>query len=209
MLMRKLICFAALCLGGVLVAQQEAAVSLDVSSSGGLSTAAPSADYQLLPSDLLQVRVFQEEDMTREVAVSQDYTISLPLIGSINVKGRSLRQTEDLIRQLYDRDYLVNPQVTLIVKRYAERTVNVLGSVNSPQAVSFPPERGLTLLEAIARAGGFSRLANRSQVKVVRRDENGQSTTYTINADRLISGSSSSGWQLQVDDIIEVPERFL
>ena len=147
--------------------------------------------------------------MTREVAVSQDFTISLPLIGIINVKGRSLRQTEDLIRQLYDRDYLVNPQVTLMVMRYAERTVNVIGSVNSPQAVSFPPERGLTLLEAIARAGGFSRLANRSQVKVVRRDDKGQSTTYTVNADRLISGSSDSAWPLQVDDIIEVPERFL
>lgn len=209
---RNLFCLVAIFWGTIVGAQEQASlvsVETTTASSGGLAIAVASADYQLRPSDLLQVRVFQEEDMTREVAVSQDFTISLPLIGIINVKGRSLRQTEDLIRQLYDRDYLVNPQVTLMVMRYAERTVNVIGSVNSPQAVSFPPERGLTLLEAIARAGGFSRLANRSQVKVVRRDDKGQSTTYTVNADRLISGSSDSAWPLQVDDIIEVPERFL
>jgi polysaccharide export outer membrane protein len=209
---RNLFCLATILWGSVFVAQaQSGQVSSETTAvtSGGLAVASISADYQLRPSDLLQVRVFQEEDMTRDVAVSQDFSISLPLIGIINVKGRSLRQTEELIRQLYDRDYLVNPQVTLIVLRYAERTVNVIGSVNAPQAVSFPPERGLTLLEAIARAGGFSRLANRSQVKVVRRDDKGQSTTYTVNADRLISGSSDSAWPLQVDDIIEVPERFL
>jgi polysaccharide export outer membrane protein len=178
-------------------------------TSAGLQASSPSADYKLLPSDFIQVRVFQEEDLTREVSVSQDYTISLPLVGTIDVRGRSLRQTEELIRQLYDRDYLVNPQITLVVLRYAERTVNVIGSVNSPQAVPFPPERGLTLIEAVARAGGFSRLADKTKVRIVRTDDKGVNTTFTINVDRLIDGRSASNWPLEVDDIVEVPERFL
>jgi len=132
----------------------------------------------------------------------------LPLIGSVDVRGRSLRQTEELVRQLYDKDYLVNPQITLVVMRYAQRAVNVMGSVNAPQAVPFPPERGLTLLEAIARAGGFSRLADKSKVRIVRTDDKGVNTTYTINVDRLIDGRSSSSWPLQVDDVIQVPENF-
>ncbi len=180
----------------------------DQELSGALPTEVSSADYKLLPSDFLQVRVFQEEDLTREVSVSQDYTISLPLIGTIDVRGRSLRQTEDLIRQLYDRDFLVNPQITLVVLRYAERAVNVIGSVNSPRAVPFPPERGLTLIEAVARAGGFSRLADKSKVRIIRTDDQGNNTTYTINVDRLINGRSASSWPLQVDDVIEVPEGF-
>ncbi len=174
-----------------------------------MAPAAATADYKLLPSDFLQIRVFQEEDLTREISVSQDYTISLPLIGTVDVRGRSLRQTEELVRQLYDRDYLVNPQITLVVLRYAERAVNVIGSVNAPQAVPFPPERGLTLIEAVARAGGFSRLADKSKVRIIRTDDKGVNTTYTINVDRLIDGRSASSWPLQVDDVIEVPEKFL
>lgn len=157
---------------------------------------------------MLQIRVFQEDDLTREVSVSQDFTISLPLVGTIDVRKRSVRQAEEFIRQLYDRDFLVNPQVSLIVLKYAERAVNVIGSVNTPQAVPFPPERGLNLLEAITRAGGFSRLADKTRVRIIRKDDKGVGVTYTINAEKLISGTSDNSWSLQVDDVIEVPERI-
>ncbi len=156
----------------------------------------------------MQVKIFQEEDLTREVSVSGGYTISLPLIGTVDIKNRSVRQVEEAIRQLYDRDYIVNPQVNVIVLKYAERSVNVIGSVNTPQAVPFPPERGLTLLEAIARAGGFSRLADRSKVVITRTDEKGVSTTFTVNAEKLIGGKSANTWPLQVDDVVYVPENI-
>jgi len=172
------------------------------------SSATPTNDYLLRPSDLLQIQIFQEEDLTREVSVSQEYTISLPLIGTVDARNRSVRQVEELIRQLYDRDYLVNPQVTLIVVRYAERSVNVIGSVNVPQAVPFPSERGLTLLDAIARAGGFNRLADRSKVSITRTDDSGVSRTFTVNAERLIDGNTANLYQLQVNDVINVPEKF-
>lgn len=179
-----------------------------VAPSPESTTLAISTDYVLRPADILQVKVYKEEDLTREVSVSQEYTVSLPLIGNVSVKNRSVRQVEEMIRQLYDRDFLVNPQVTLIVLKYAERAVNVIGSVNSPQAVPFPPERGLTLLEAVARAGGFSRLADRSKVKIIRTDEKGVSTTFTINADKLMESRSANLWALQVDDVIQVEERI-
>jgi len=172
------------------------------------STAVQTNDYLLRPSDILQIQIFQEQDLTREVSVSQEYTISLPLIGTVDARNRSVRQVEELIRQLYDRDYLVNPQVTLIVLRYAERSVNVIGSVNVPQAVPFPSERGLTLLDAIARAGGFSRLADRSKVSITRTDDGGVSRTFTVNAERLIDGNTANLYQLQVNDVINVPEKF-
>lgn len=170
--------------------------------------AAGTVDYMLRPSDILQVKVFQEEDLTRETSVSKEYAISLPLIGTVDLRNRTVRQAEELIRQLYDRDYLVNPQVTVIVLRYAERAVNVIGMVNSPQAVPFPPERGLTLLEAIARAGGFNRLADRSKVSITRTDDRGVASTFTVNADRLLDSRSPNSWTLQVDDVIFVPEKF-
>lgn len=171
--------------------------------------AASSTDYVLRPADVLQVKVFKEEDMTREISVSTEMNISLPLIGNVDVRNRTVRQLEEVIRQLYDRDFLVNPQVTVIVLRYAERAVNVIGQVNSPQAVPFPPERGLTLLEAIARAGGFNRLADRKKVTITRTDEKGVSNTFTINTEKLLDSKSANLWPLQVDDVVFVPEGFL
>ena len=171
--------------------------------------AAAVLDYLLQPSDLLDVQIFQEENLKRSVRVSQEYSITLPLIGKVDVKGKSLRQAEDLIRELYARDYLVNPQINVVVIEYAKRSVNVIGQVNQPGAVLFPQEQGLTLLDAVSRAGGFSRLANRSQVKLTRTNADGKSDTYVIDADDLIKGRSSNIWPLLVNDIIFVPERIL
>jgi polysaccharide biosynthesis/export protein len=170
---------------------------------------AAALDYLLQPSDLLNVQVFQEENLKRDVRVSQEYSITLPLIGKVDVKGKTLRQAEELIRQLYDRDYLVNPQINVVVVEYSKRTVNVIGQVNQPGAVLFPQEQGLTFLDAVSRAGGFSRLANRKQVKLTRTNSEGKSETYIINADDLIRGDSSNTWQLQANDIIFVPESIL
>jgi len=188
--------------------QQPVSAQSAESPASPVPPVSPTTDYVLRPSDILQVKIFQEDDLTREVSISGGYTISLPLIGTVDIKGRSVRQVEEIVRQLYDRDYIVNPQVTVIVLKYAERSVNVIGSVNSPQAVPFPPERGLTLLEAIARAGGFSRLADRSKVVITRTDEKGVSTTFTVNAEKLIGGKSANLWPLQVDDVVHVPENI-
>jgi polysaccharide export outer membrane protein len=179
------------------------------STTSGATASNSSTDYMLRPADILQIKVFQEEDLTREVSVSREYAISLPLIGAVDLRNRSVRQAEDLIRQLYDRDFLVNPQVTVVVIKYAERAVNVIGQVNSPQAVPFPAERGLTLLEAIARAGGFNRLADRANVKITRTDDKGISTTFTVNAEKLLDSSKMTNLvTLQVDDVVFVPEKF-
>ncbi len=171
--------------------------------------AAAALDYVLLPSDLLSVQIFQEENLKRDVRISKEYSITLPLIGKVDLKGKTLRQAEDLIRELYDRDYLVNPQVNVVVVEYAQRSVNVIGQVNQPGAVLFPQEQGLTLLDAISRAGGFSRLADRKQVKLTRTNADGKTDTYIINANDLIGGSSSNSWPLLVNDIIFVPERII
>lgn len=183
---------------------QESSPEVKISAVGSTKT-----DYVLLPADILQIKVFQEEDLTREVSISQERTLSLPLIGTVEVAGKTVRQAEELIRQLYDKDFLVNPQVSVIVLKYAERTVNVMGSVNQPQAVLFPPERGLTLLDAIARAGGFNRYANQEAVVVTRTDEKGQSTTFTVNVKKLIDSASPNQIPLQVGDVVTVREKFL
>lgn len=166
-------------------------------------------DYVLQPSDLLRVVVFQEPDLFREVRISQESTINLPLIGMLDLKGKTVRQTEEMIRELYDRDYLKNPQITITVAEYTPRTVQVMGAVNQPGAIPFTPEQSMNLLEAIARAGSFNRLADRRRVRLTRTMEDGQTKNETINADDLIQGNSAEQWLLRKGDIIFVPERIL
>lgn len=191
-----------------------AARAADAADNGAGAQDAPispsaGVDYILQPSDLLRVQVFQEDDLMREVRISQEYTITLPLIGTVDLRNKSLRQAQDYIRDLYNRDYLVNPQVNIIVLEYAKRTVNVLGSVNTPGSVPFPPEQGMNLLDAISKAGGFNRLADRKRVKLTRVSVDGKTENYIINADEIIQGSATQAWPLMKDDVIFVPERVL
>ncbi len=174
----------------------------------GVMGQSTSADYILQPSDLIRVQVFQEDDLTREVRISQESSITLPLIGTIDLRGNSVGRAQERIRELYAADYLVNPQVNIIVVEYSKRSVNVLGSVNSPGAVPFPPEQGMNLVDAIARAGGFSRLADRKRVKLTRVTE-GKTENFIINADEVIQGNADQTWSLLKDDVIYVPERVL
>lgn len=167
------------------------------------------ANYVLQPSDVIKIQVFQEDDLTREVRLSQESTVSLPMIGTINLKGKTLAEAQEMIRSLYDRDFLVNPQVTVFIFEYSKRNVNVLGSVNTPGVVVFPQETGLNLVEAIARAGGFSRLADKKRVKLTRVVANGNTENFTINVDEIMQGSATESWPLIKDDVIWVPERIL
>src|SRR4051812_4844528 len=142
---------------------------------------ADATDYVLQPSDLIRVMVFQEPDLLREVRITQEFTITLPLIGTIDVHNKTVRQTEEIIRDLYNKDYLVNPQVNLTVLEYTQRTVQVVGSVNNPGAVVFPPEQKMGLVEAIARAGGQSRIADLKKVRLTRTNAEGKTENFIIN----------------------------
>jgi len=186
----------------------KAADSSDLGSSEEPS-ARERGDYVLQPLDLLQIRFFQESDMDREVRISREDTVTLPLVGSVVLRGLTLSEAESELRVLYDRNYLVNPQVNVVVLEYSRRTVNVLGSVTAPGQIAFPQEEGLTLLDAISRAGGFTRLAERRKITLTRKLDSGKIETFTIDANDFIEGDSEERWVLETDDLIYVPERFL
>jgi polysaccharide export outer membrane protein len=172
---------------------------------------APPGDYVLQPMDVLRVQVFQEEDINKqgEVSISQEHTIVLPLIKTVSLKGKTVRQAEAMIRDLYDKDFIVNPQVSVIVLKYAERSVNVIGAVNSAGRIQFPQERGLTIVDAISLAGGQNRLSDLKRVKLTRKKPSGEVTTQEIDVDALMKRGGRDAVPLEKGDVIFVPERIL
>jgi polysaccharide export outer membrane protein len=186
------------------------AVLLPAAEESARSTPpAESVDYILQPSDLIRVMIFQQPDLLREVRLTQEHTVTLPLIGTIELKGRTVRQAEEIIRALYDKDYLVNPQVNITVLEYSQRTVQVVGAVFNQGAVVFPPEQKMGVVEAIARAGGQTRLADLKRVRLTRTNADGKTENFIINVDDLMKGASGQQWLLQKGDVIFVPERLL
>ena len=156
--------------------------------------------------------VFQHDDLNKQteaVSISQEYSVSLPLVGTLNLRGKTVRQAEALIREAYDRDYLVKPQVSVIVVKYADRSVNVIGNVTTAGRVQFPQERGLSIIEAIALAGGQTRLADLKKVKLTRKKENGDTEVQEIDVDALMKKGGRDAFPLQKDDVVFVPERIL
>jgi polysaccharide biosynthesis/export protein len=189
--------------------ENTAAKSQSEGRSGSARPEAAAGDYVLQPQDLVRVQVFQEPDLERELRVSQEASVALPLIGNVEVRNKTVRQAEEIIRRLYDADYLVNPQVNLTVLEYAPRSVDVVGAVNTPGVVYFPKEEGLTLIGAISRAGSFNRLANKKQVTLKRTLPDGRIETFRIDVDDLMKGETTDKWPLQPGDVITVPERIL
>jgi len=87
--LRRTLATLALC---VLPAVAQAQATVSSTTSTPASQGSSTADYMLRPADILQIKVFQEEDLTREVSVSREYAISLPLVGTVDLKNKSVRQ---------------------------------------------------------------------------------------------------------------------
>src|SRR2546430_16619602 len=187
------------------------AISSDVRTSTQLSTSAPPAavaqTYVLSASDVVQVKVYQEDDLETKVRIARDGTTSFPLIGVIKLGGKTVEQAANLIRDELGKDYLVNPQVTLTVIEYAKRRFTVLGQVQKPGTYEIPNEESVTLLQAIAMAGGYTRLANKANITVTR-SPNGKKATFSLDVNHATNDLKTEPFVILPDDTITVPERL-
>ena len=180
----------------------------DESPKTNVPVSSAPADYKIRPLDLVDIRVFQEEDLTMTNKVSQAGTLTFPLIGSVKVSGLRVQEAEQLITDKLKDGYIRNPQVTILVKEYAARRVSVLGEVKKPGTVEIPPEEALTLLQAVAYAGGFQNVAKTDEV-IVRRMIDGKETKTKVNATRLMrADAAETDYPLEPGDIVYVPTRF-
>jgi polysaccharide biosynthesis/export protein len=122
-------------------------------------------DYTISSQDILQVAIFQVPDLNRTVRVDGGGFVSLPLIGRVPVRGKTLLQAQDEIGARYSKSYLQAPQVSLSLVKSSQR-VTVSGAVNSPTVLNL--EGTLTLSQAIAQSGGANALANSERIHVAR-----------------------------------------
>lgn len=166
-------------------------------------------NYILKPSDVIQISVYLEPDLEKSVRIEADGTVSLPLIKKVKIAGLTVSEAQDLITQLYNRDFLVDPQISVLVVSFSPKLVRVLGSVNRPGVVEMPPDRPMTLTEAIASANGVSRLGNPKSITIKRVDDAGKTQQFEVNFNRILMNANAKDMVLEEGDTIWVPERMI
>lgn len=162
--------------------------------------------WVLRPNDEILMTVYQEDDLKSKTIIDVDGMVMLPLLGQVKIGGMTLGQATAQIQQLYNRDYLVKPQVNLIVEKFAARRFAVLGQVQKPGSFDFPQNEPVNLLEAIAISGGYTRLGAPAKVSV-RRVENGSPKIYRLDADAIAKDQKKKPFEILPNDIITVGER--
>lgn len=159
-------------------------------------------DYQIGPGDLLQIFVWKEPDLTRDVIVRLDGRITVPLLGDVEAAGRSPQQLgEELGKSL--AKFLETPRVTVGVSQANSTRFYVVGLVGKPG--DFPLSGRTTFLQGLALAGGFREFAKTENIVIVRQEKTGQ-TVISINYKKLEDGKDiSQNILLRPGDTIVVP----
>ena len=135
-------------------------------------------EYRIGPMDVIEVEVFQSEELGRTARVNTEGYVSLPLIGGVKVAGLTPREAERRIENILAEKYLQDPHVTVFIKEYESQKVTVEGWVKNPGV--FPMTGRMTFLQAIAKAKGLERVADFSEVAVFR-TENGKTKGYVLD----------------------------
>jgi len=165
-------------------------------------------DRQIEAQDMLLVNVFGEAEFSGpnkgglELRVSSTGEVSLYLLGSVKVAGKTPAQAEKHIRELLMKDYIRDPHVLVQVKEYRVNNVTVIGQVQKPGLVPLPGEQKIDIVAGIALAGGFTNLARESEIDLTR---NGETKTYSMKDLKRESDPMKRVW-LRSEDLIYVHE---
>jgi polysaccharide export outer membrane protein len=169
----------------------------DPPRSGGTAVA---ADYKLAIGDKLRVEVYKDPQLSQSLQVRPDGKITLPLVGDVNAAGLTSLELRDQLATAL-REYVTNPVVTVIVVETVPPLVYVMGEVNTPGSI--PLNGPMSVLQALAMAGGFREFANTKDIRVLRRSSRGVQT-IAFNYKNAVKGESTPV-MLQPGDTVIVP----
>ncbi|MSR77241.1 MAG: polysaccharide export protein [Candidatus Omnitrophica bacterium] len=191
--------------------------ALEAKQESGEATDAEADDAPVVlkPGHRILVRIYPEDEFIKggEMEVNSEGNITLSLVGKVNVGGKKIDEAEKEIARMLDIDYLVNPEVSIELKREKDsepvnhKSFLILGQVRKPGTYPIPLEaKKFTLLQAISIGGGFTEIANTKRVKVVRKTAQDRQTLQ-INVEDVFNGSSPD-MEIQSGDVIHVPESI-
>ena len=176
----------------------EAAATAEAAAPG---PGGPMDSYVIGPSDVLMITVWKEPTLSGTILVRPDGMISLALLGDVQASGMTPLQLSDQVATKLKK-YIQDPNVSVVVSQIHSKVVYLLGEVTKPGPVEMSP--GMTLLEAVASAGGVTDFANQKKVYILRK-ENGAQQKIPVNYKVALKGNGDLNVVLKPGDTIVVP----
>lgn len=169
----------------------------------GLPALAQEGAYRLGPKDLVEIRVFEVPELNVERRVSENGTISLPLIGEVPASGLTDLELRDRLKDLLESKYVQKASVEVQLREYRSRPITIMGAVKTPGPLAFSGR--WTLLEALAAAGGLTD-GHGSTIYVLRRAANGLTDQLAIPVDDLlVRADPRANIPIFANDLVNVP----
>ncbi len=154
--------------------------------------------------DQLEVRVYREPELSGVYMVGPGGHIQFPLAGPVMAGGLTATELAGNVTQALAGSYLRNPQVTVLLKEVQSRKISVLGQVDQPGTFTY--QESMTIVEAVSKAGGFTKVAERRRVKVTRLRD-GREQTFVVDLDRILEGRAPN-LVLGAGDVVFIPESL-
>lgn len=166
--------------------------------------APPAPEYPLGAGDVVKITVYNNPDLTTEAEISQNGSISFPLVGEVRIGGLSRSAAEKAIAESLGKGgFVPNAHVNMLVLQYRSQQVSVIGEVNKPG--KYPINQMVTLTDLIALAGGISPKGG-NLVQIIKKDGNGRTAQYEVDFKSVLSGGNpEKNVRIDSEDIIYVP----
>ena len=168
-------------------------------SSSMSADATVTPDYRMFPGDKLRIEVYRDEQLSQSLQIRPDGKITLPLVGDIRAAGQTPTELRDALTKSL-KEYITNPVVTVIVVESTPQNVYVMGEVKSSGPV--PMKGPLSVMQAIAMAGGFTEFANKKDIRIQRQTSTGMKT-LTFNYKQSLDENRTPPL-LQAGDVVVV-----
>ena len=178
-----------------------------VAVAAGEAPSSPSTEYVLQAGDEINLKIYQEPELSGVFKLDPEGEIRHPLLGLVPLGRQTVKQAESALTKRLAKDYLVNPRVLIELVSTQSSQVVLLGEVKKPGVYPLPFGSSLTLLQAIAGAGGFTELASPDRIRIVRRTPDGHQTTLPVRvSDLLKSKGGMKDVPLEPNDVIMVDQ---
>ncbi len=175
--------------------------------TSAISTNVSREEYVIRGGDVVRIQVSREDDLSGDFTVLQGGVIAHPLLGRVVIGGMTVIEAERSLTAALKKDYLVNPRVLVQVRSSVARRVVVLGEVKQPGIYELAIGDRFTLLQAVAKAGGFTDTASIDKVTIVRKGKDGEHV-IKVKVSDLLSGQGGGDIELKPDDVIRIPQTI-
>jgi polysaccharide export outer membrane protein len=176
-------------------------------SMGEIPSVTVSSTYRLSPYDVIDVSVYGEEDLHTRARLGADGTVLLPLIGNVDLDGKTVAEANDLIQKKYANGFVKDPHVLLTVIEYRKNTFSIIGQVNRPGIYEIPEGTHMTVVDAVLLAGGFTRIADQNGVRI-KRIVHGKPQIFKVKAGAMADSANVLPFEIKPSDVITVKESW-